>query len=281
MNDNRPNAAPRSTARWQMLTFGCAIGLAIGSQIAPDRVWSNLLVALFYLVSLGLGGAVFVAMGYTTGAGWSVAFRRVPEAISGVLPIAGIGVFAVLAAQLSRYAWHPHGDHAMPTFWFKELWLEPRFFAARAIVCVLLWILFATILTRLSQRQDTQIGVASTGLSTRVSAVFLFVFAITFSIASVDWLMALEPMWFSTMWGVYQFSGMILMATLAVIVIAVRLTAPTRGPSHGIFSRRTSARPGQTVSWLSVASGCTSGSANTCSFGTRTSPKRLRGSCYE
>jgi hypothetical protein len=47
--------------------------------IDADRVWSNLLIGTFFLLTIGLGGAVFVALNYVTGAGWSAAFRRVPE----------------------------------------------------------------------------------------------------------------------------------------------------------------------------------------------------------
>ena len=71
--------------------------------------------------------------------------------------------------------------------------------------------------------------------SVRVSSLFLVVYAVSFSLASVDWMMALEPMWFSTMWGVYNFSGMI-QAALAVVIILGLLLRTHDGPLQGIFS---------------------------------------------
>jgi hypothetical protein len=234
MSDDWRNTSYPATFPGLLLTICGGLVLAGGVWLSPERAWSNLLVAMFYLVSLGLGGAVFVAMSYVTGASWSVAFRRVPEAIAGVLPVAGVGIFVVLAMHLSHYAWHPHPEEAMPTYWFKELWLEQRFFAARALVCIALWILFAGMLRRLSRRQDVQSDAATTRVSTRVSAGFLFLFAVTYSIASMDWLMALEPLWFSTMWAVYQFSGMMLSTIAAIVVLCLALR--NAGPLRGIFS---------------------------------------------
>ncbi|MFV2070116.1 MAG: hypothetical protein ACC645_24380 [Pirellulales bacterium] len=67
-----------------------------------------------------------------------------------------------------------------------------------------------------------------------LAALLLLVCAPTFSLASVDWIMALEPMWFSTMWGVYQFAGMIT-ATLATVIILCILLRRA-GPLQGTFT---------------------------------------------
>ena len=69
----------------------------------------------------------------------------------------------------------------------------------------------------------------------RLSAIFLVVYAVTFSLASCDWIMLLEPMWFSTMWGVYNFAGMI-QAALAVVIILGLLLRSHDGPLHGVFT---------------------------------------------
>ena len=68
----------------------------------------------------------------------------------------------------------------------------------------------------------------------RSSALYLAVYAVTFSLASVDWLMALEPMWFSTIWGVYQFAGMIQAALAVIVILGISLSAPGQ-PLHGVF----------------------------------------------
>ena len=211
-----------------------AVVLAVGSRVAPDRTWSNLLVVGFYLVTLGLGGVLFIALNYVSSASWNVGFRRVPEAMAGLLVPAGIGLLAVLAVRREQYGWHPHGHGEAGTFWFKELWATPSFWMIRAVVYVALWVLFSLALVAVSRRQDRSGSLGSTVLNRRLSAVFLIVYAVTFSLASCDWLMLLEPMWFSTIWGVYNFAGM-LQATLAtMIVLAILLRR--RGPLRGSFT---------------------------------------------
>jgi hypothetical protein len=136
---------------------------------------------------------------------------------------------------MSRYGWRHdwHGDAG--TFWFKELWLTPAFWAVRAVVYVLLWSLLARWLIARSRQQDESGDTAITAGNVRISALFLVVYAVTFSLASADWMMALEPMWFSTMWGVYNFAGMIQAALAVVIILGLILRSPD-GPLRGVFS---------------------------------------------
>ena len=237
MSNASSRLSARTTRLLATLSVCGALVLLIGAFVAPTRVWSNLLVAAFYLVTLALGSLAFVALMNVCGAGWSVAFRRVPEAMGRTLAFGALGVLAVVGVGRSAYSWHAEGHskgHGSGTFWFKEMWLDTNFFLLRAVVIVTLWILFSFVLVQLSRRQDNAPGAGSAWQTSFASAVFLFLFAGTFSIASFDWLMALEPMWFSTMWGVYQFAGM-MMAVLATITVLC-LILRDRGPLKGVFN---------------------------------------------
>ena len=121
------------TRRLSAAALAAAAILAVTAVIAPDRAWANLFLGSFFLVTLGLGGALFIALTNVCGASWSVAFRRVPEALTGLLPLGGALLLVALLAHLRKYGWHHHGDGDPGTFWFKQLWLEPKFFAARAV----------------------------------------------------------------------------------------------------------------------------------------------------
>ncbi len=230
---NAQNPSLRSLRKKALLLGSVgAILLGVSAFIWPDRAWANMLASAFFLVTIGLGGAVFLALANVCGAGWHVAFRRIPEALTGLLPIGGLLLLATLGAQLSRFTWHHHGTGDPGTFWFKEMWLDSRFFLARAFLFILIWILFSRILVRNSIRQD-ETGNGDRRINAGISVVFLAIFAVTFSLAGIDWIMALEPMWFSTMWGVYQFSGL-MMATLACIVLG-SVFLRSAGPMQGIF----------------------------------------------
>ncbi len=228
------------------LAIGGTITLALGglaalilgdSTVLGDalamRIWSNLLLVAYFLVTIALGGALFVALTYIAGGKWQVAFRRIPETLAKMLPIAGTAMLVVLVLRLNGYGWAD--EHAGPTFWFKEMWLTPAFWIARSVGYVVLWSLLANRLVARSRSQDISGDPDMLTGNVRLSAVFLAVYATTFTLASIDWIMALHPMWFSTMWGVYQFAGM-MQATLAVMIImGLVLRAPGR-PLNGIFN---------------------------------------------
>src|SRR5436190_20298759 len=62
-----------------------ALGAAFGDLFGKNRLWANGLLVGYYVVGLGLAGLCFVAIHYTAGASWSVAVRRVAEAVAGTL----------------------------------------------------------------------------------------------------------------------------------------------------------------------------------------------------
>ncbi len=227
-------SSTNTTRKLFWLALVAALVLAAGATVEPQRVWSNLLIASFYLVTLGLGGALFIALTYVSSASWNVGFRRIPEAMATLLAPAGIGLLAVLAYGRNDYAWHPHGGGNAGTFWFKELWTVPSFWMIRAVVYVVLWIVLSRMLVAISRRQDRTGSVGLTHMNRGLSALFLIFYAVTISLASWDWLMLLEPMWFSTVWSVYHFAGMV-QATLATMII-VGIVLRKRGPLRGLFT---------------------------------------------
>ncbi len=219
----------------QKLALGAAVLFVIIAAIAPERFWSNSLIAAFILVTLGLGGTVFIALSYVCGASWNVSFRRVPEAMAATLPYTGIALLALLAVRLGQYGWHHHGDGGAGTFWFKESWSNPQFWFSRAVAYILIWVCFSTAIIRVSRRQDRTGDVRLTFINRRLSVLFLAVYAVTFTLASCDWLMLLEPMWFSTIWGVYNFAGMFQSTLATIIILSLALRRPG-GPLCGSFT---------------------------------------------
>lgn len=241
------NALPIKLPRIIAVVSGIVLLLGVALSLFPfgvekgslavdtARIWSCLFVAAFYLVTLGLGGTLFIALSYTCGASWNVAFRRVPEAMAATLPLTGLALLAILLLRMNEYVWLPHGDHGPGTFWFKQLWTSSPFWAIRAVIYVVVWAILALAINATSRRQDQSADVSLTFRNKRLSLLFLAVYAVTFTLASCDWLMLLEPMWFSTIWGVYNFSGMI-QATAAAIVILCLLLSRHGGPLEGVFT---------------------------------------------
>jgi hypothetical protein len=197
-----------------------ALSLAGGLAFAPERVWPSLLLLSVYLLGLGLAGAFFIALEYVTGATWSIAFRRVPEAMTSLLPVGAAGIALVLLGGTSLYPWssNPESLHG-----FKATWLARPFVLLRAAVYLSLWLALASALVRASRHQDKDGDFAHTIRNRKLSAVFMMVFGVTFWLASMDWIMTLDAHWYSTMFGLYNFAGMFLAGLAAMTLLTVVL----------------------------------------------------------
>lgn len=212
---------------WVGIAAAGGASVALGLVLSPRSALGSLLTAGYWLICMGLFGIFFVAVQYASGARWSVAFRRVPEAMSAALPIGAAVVAAAIVFAPMLYPWVNEHDHFTG---FKRIWLNFPFFLARAAVFLLLWWLFARLIVRYSRLQDTTRDTELTGRITRLSVGFLVVFAVTFSLASFDWIMSLEPHWYSTIFAIYNFAGMFSsgLAVMILLLVWLRRTGPLR-----------------------------------------------------
>lgn len=203
-------------------------GFFIGLATTPDASWTNLLLVGFLGVGFGLAGGLLMAFQYLTAAGWSVALRRVPEAMASLVAAGGLLVLIALAAYPELYPWtsettQPHSD-------FRDAWLSRPFFLARSFAYVAIWLGLIYALVRTSRRQDEDGDLANTIQNRRWSALFVVLFGITFWLASYDWVMSREPEWTSTVFGPYNFAGLFVsgLAVCILLVIWLRQCGPFR-----------------------------------------------------
>jgi hypothetical protein len=212
----------------------CAAALATAAgreRFAAGWLWGFTLVW-----SVALGGLFLTALHHVTHAVWSVSTRRVAEMFASTIPLAALLFLPVLAflawpRVFPLFPWadavpavhsHPAGEaHGAVD---AGGYLGVAAFAARGLVCFALWIFFAHRFVGVSLRQDRgEGGAAATLALRRLSIPFLILFAVTLTLCGVDWLMSLEPHWFSTIFGVYVFAGMtvagLAAATLAAVVL--------------------------------------------------------------
>lgn len=207
---------------YALIAVGAAVTIA-GLLLSPQRTLAGCLVSAYYLTGIGLAGLFFTALHYVAGAGWGTAIRRVPEAMSGTLPAAAAVMAVVLACGMRLYPWTHHEGPHIASYWFRDLWLSLPFFYGRFVFYFLAWILFAAIIVRNSRRQDMDPNPAFTSRNAAVSALFIVVFAVTYWLAGVDWVMSLSPDWYSTIFGVYNFTGMFQSGLAAIIVLLLLL----------------------------------------------------------
>ncbi len=216
---------PPAVHRAAQVLAGVGLGtLVAGLALARERALSSLLTNGFYFLCLGLGGAVFLALMYVANAGWFTVFKRIPEAFAAYVPWGAVTLLALLPFVTTLYPWARPGvmetDHLLHE---KAAFLNVPFFAVRMVVMLALWTGFTWMLRRISLRQDAERSAELAGRNVRVSALFLVLFSLTFCLAAFDWLMSLEPHWFSTIYALYNIAGLLSSTVCAITVAAILL----------------------------------------------------------
>lgn len=205
------------------LVVGGGAAFAGGLVLSPARAWTAYLTAAFSVLGPALGALVLLALLHVAKAGWGVVVKRVVEGVASYLPWGAGSIVVLLAGMHTLYPWAgPHG-HDDPILQAKSAWLNVPGFALRMGVVLALWLLFARLFRRWSLAQDTDDDVAHTRRAVALSAGFLVVFALSFSVASFDWLMSLSPHWQSTIFAWYQMAGVLVSALAVVLVAAIWL----------------------------------------------------------
>jgi len=221
-----PTFAPSRAAGGAALAFAALGAVAVLAGLLwtdGRRVWAALLVDDFFFLSLALAGILFLALQYLSSAGWWTVIRRVPEAMMGFVPVAALLTLPLYFGRQALYPWtRAEVLRHDPTVAAKSAYLNTPFFFARMAAFLALWTLFALLFRRTSLAQD-RAAAGQHRRMVRLSAVFIVTFAVSFSLASFDWLMSLDPRWFSTMFAVYTFAGLLLSGLAAITLTVVVL----------------------------------------------------------
>jgi hypothetical protein len=229
-NGTLPKALAES---WAKIGYGLgAVGLVAflaGFLLTPaaerGRFGAAYLTGFMFTTTIGVGALFFVVIQHLTKAGWSVAPRRIMEWLSqGLTASAGLFVPIVLMSQDIWHHWMgPHAAHD-PILLKKQAYLNPTFFYIRAVIFLLTWALLAAWFYKQSRDQDTSGDRRLSAKRESAAAPAIFALGITISFAGFDWVMSLDPHWYSTIFGVYIFAGSLVssMAVLALCIIRLR-----------------------------------------------------------
>lgn len=206
-----------------LFSIGLILGI-IGFLIEPVRASFSYLVAFMFLLSIGIGSLFLIALEYITGAEWSTPFRRLSEFLASSVPWLIIFAIPLILSMHSLFHWsHTEVVNEDAVLKGKSPYLNTSFFIIRVIVIFGIWSLFYYFFTKNSLKQDTTRDQKLTKKNIVLSGIFIPIFAITITMAAVDWLMSLEPHWFSTIFGVYFFSGSVWASLAALTLIVILL----------------------------------------------------------
>jgi len=204
---------------------GLVVG-AIGALLQPDQLLPSWLIGFTFCLGLSMGCLTLLMMQHMSGGQWGLVGRRVFEAGSRLLPYCVV-LFLPIALFLPKlYLWaRPEAVRADEMLQHKEPYLNVWFFLIRAVVYLVIWLFCVMNLNSWSAAQVRgEVGVteADTRRFRVISAPGLLAYVITMSLAAVDWLMSLDPHWYSTIFGFIIVAGQALCAlSFAVAVLAI------------------------------------------------------------
>lgn len=208
------------TFMYACLFFGL-VGSIWGLTKNQDRFWTSYLIGFFYFTSLALGGLFFTAIQHVTKAGWSVNIRRLVEAFTTFLPIAAIGAIVLYIGGHHLYEWFDKAKVAEDALLsHKSAYLNSQFFGIRLLAFFAIWVLFSRLMVSGSVAQDKSGDYKITLSQVKYGVIFLLLFAITYSLFSVDLVMSVQPHWFSTIFGIYCFAGLF-QSTMAFLILTI------------------------------------------------------------
>ena len=206
-----------------LILLGIGVVLVIAAYIfEPVRASFDASILYLFMVSLAVGAIFLIALEYITGAVWSVPIRRVTEFLAGLSPFLILLVIPLFLNLHDVFHWtHEEAVNADPVLQAKTPYLNVSFLFIRTAAFLGIWILFSMLFIRNSTSQDVTREASLTRKNVRLAAIFLPLFAISITFTAVDWGMSLDPHWFSTIYGVYYFSGTVLAAVSAVTLIVI------------------------------------------------------------
>jgi uncharacterized membrane protein YidH (DUF202 family) len=204
-----------------------------------EHFFKGYLLGFVFWTGVSLGCLALSMVHHLSGGAWGMVTRRIFEASSRALPFMAV-LFVPLAFGLhDLYLWaRPEAVQADPALQHKASYLNVGFFLARTAIYFAVWSAMALLLSRWSLMQER--GDPNEQLSMRMQRLSgggLVVYALTAFFMSVDWMMSLDPHWFSTIYGMLFMVNQGLSAlafTIATLVLLSRIEPMSRvvEPAH-------------------------------------------------
>lgn len=193
-----------------------------------NRPWSALYVAAIFFFLISLGTLAFYAIQRASQAGWSPILFRVMEGITGYLLPGGIFVIIILILSVMHFnhlfIWmDPEVVEHDKIIKAKSGYLDSGFFLIRAVIYLSGWVIYRHVSRKLSIAQDSAEDNKNHIKNFKLSAAFLVFFLVTESMMSWDWIMSIDPHWFSTLFGWYVFASMVVSAVTTIALISIYL----------------------------------------------------------
>lgn len=211
---------------------------AAGGLASPAQFFRSYLVAYMFFFGIGMGCMAILMIHHITGGAWGAVIRRLLESGTRTLPLMLLLFLPLVLGMHQLYEW-THADVVAhdAALQHKAVYLNIPFFLVRAAFYFVVWLLLMRYLNRWSLEQDATLDAAPAERMELLSRGGLLLIGLTMSFAAVDWLMSIEPHWFSTIYGILIMGGQVLSAMAFVIPLAAVLSADEHGPLAHVISK--------------------------------------------
>ncbi len=206
MNTDSYNA-PEFLNRWQSIALGLGgVGLIIfvfGYLTDQENALRGWLLGFIFWAGIAIGGLGILLLQYVTGGAWGVVIRRVVEACARTIPFVALLFLPIAIGVYGLYEWANHPEDKIIAW--RGIYMDPPWWIARSFLYFVLFTIMAYLLSSWGAKQDAANDYEESakwlGRATAFSGPAIVAFVVIVTFASVDWMMTLEPHWFSTMWG--------------------------------------------------------------------------------
>jgi hypothetical protein len=199
-----------------------ALGLAALDGIrAPEQFFRSYLLAFIFWLGFPLGCAAFLMVHHLTGGFWGLPIRRPLEAGTRTLPLITALALPLLLGLTRLYSWtNPNLVAADDVLKSKQLYLNLPFFLVRNVIYFAVWWALIRGLNRWSDEQDRTGDPRLALRLENMSGPGLVLYGLTVTFFSIDWIMSLEPHWFSTIFGMIFMVLQVLSALALAVFVA-------------------------------------------------------------
>jgi hypothetical protein len=217
--------APNAMTGWEKpaLVVGVigVIALIFGAVTEPLEFFRSYLFGFMFWVAISLGAIVILMIQYLSGGVWGILVRRSHEAAARTIPLMAIAVIPLMLGIHSIYEWsHEEVVAVDQVLQIKSPYLNEPFFIARTVFYFAVWIVISVFLLRMARDYEETLSPATALKMRKLSAGGLVAMAITLTFASVDWMMSLEPHWFSSMFGIsFMVASLLGAHALSILVV--------------------------------------------------------------
>jgi hypothetical protein len=212
MMDSALNSRLNQLQRYILIVGGIAAAFSLlGGIFNHAQFFESYLFAWLFWCGLSLGSLVIVMMQFLTGGAWGMAIRRLSEAAFMALPVIALLFAPIFFGMHDLFPWsRPNADQT-PGWVHKHAYLNTPFFAVRTMCYFAAVVTMALLLRRWGTQQDEGDLLAVRRLRA-LSGGGLVLYVLCMNFASTDWVMSLEPEWYSTIFVIIFMAGQFLSA---------------------------------------------------------------------